>query len=195
MLLVLIAVGSRLKQRPHTWHWAGLAAIFALLSLDEATGIHELSTGPLRELLGPSAPMYYAWVIPAFLCLVPFGLVYSKFVFLQEEGTRNLFVIAGAVYLAGALGVEMIGGSYRSGYGLDLTYGIIATVEEMFEMTGIVIFSYALMDHIERDSLELRLLFHMERCSNEEPVHVPTIESGRERASSAEVTDRLGTES
>ena len=28
VLLVLIAVGSRLKQRPHTWHWAGLAAIF-----------------------------------------------------------------------------------------------------------------------------------------------------------------------
>ncbi len=58
--------------------------------------------------------------------------------------------------MAGALGVEMIGGSYRSGYGLDLTYGIIATVEEMFEMTGIVIFSYALMDHIERDSLAAR---------------------------------------
>ena len=52
--------------------------------------------------------------------------------------------MAGAVYVGGAIGMEMIGGFYQDVYGYDLTYVLLQTIEEVGEMLGIVIFIYAL---------------------------------------------------
>jgi len=59
--------------------------------------------------------------------------------------TRTLFLIAGAVYVSGAVVLEMAGGAYASTHGTDLAYGALASVEEVLEMAGIVVMLYARM--------------------------------------------------
>ena len=120
------------------------------MALDEGLGFHELLTIPLRWRLDATGPLFFAWVIPAIVLVALIGLFYCRFLLSLPSRSRRLFILAAAVYIGGVLGMEMVGSNYYYQYGKTLTYGIIASIEEVFEMTGIVIFIYALLDHLER---------------------------------------------
>ena len=152
MLLALIGMHERANGGRFYRHWIGLAAIFVLMAMDEMLCIHEMTARPLRELLGvTSGPLVRAWVIPAMIFLGFLGLAYFRFLVALAWRSRVLFVSAGAIFVVGAVGLEMVGGAYVSAYGArDLDYGVIATLEELLEMAGMVLFLYALMDYAER---------------------------------------------
>jgi len=136
-------------------HWAGLGGIFALMAMDEMVAIHELSSGVLRSYFGiTGGPLYHAWVIPALVFLVFLALAYFRFLAALPARSRALFVTAGAIYVAGALGMEMAGSAYSAAHGQDLAYGVLSTIEEVLEMSGIVVFLYGLMDHLEHHASE-----------------------------------------
>ena len=69
LLISLIAFDARHKGSADRVKWAGMAAIFLFLSMDEASSMHELLTYPVRELLGTSGILYFAWVVPAMIIL------------------------------------------------------------------------------------------------------------------------------
>jgi hypothetical protein len=127
----------------------GLAVVLALMSLDEATSIHEMTTNPLRSLFETSGALYFAWVIPAMAFVAVFGILYSRFLFHLPARHSIRFLFAGSVYLLGVLGMEMVGGAYVSDHGYSLIYGAIATVEEILEMSGIAILILALLHYME----------------------------------------------
>jgi len=64
--------------------------------------------------------------------------------------TQRLFIAAGTLYVLGSLGVEMSEGLIAESLGgrRNLPYITLATVEEFLEMSGAIIFLYALMEHI-----------------------------------------------
>jgi hypothetical protein len=63
-----------------------------------------------------------------------------------------LFVLAGSVYVTGAVGFEMLSGVfYVQGVSLNPYYVVAQTLEELFEMTGIGIFIYGLANFIESE--------------------------------------------
>jgi hypothetical protein len=145
-LTTLAAFASRDRWR---WHWLILGMLFVLLAYDEAASLHE-SLIPLGRAIVPSdGVLYFSWVIfgAAFVLLV--GLAYVRFVFALPRRTASLFVIAGALYVGGALGVELWGGAFASRFGMDnANYNLIATVEETLEMTGQIVFGYALLQFL-----------------------------------------------
>ncbi len=47
--------------------------------------------------------------------------------------------------------MEIIGGAYVSSHGYDSIYGIIASVEEILEMSGIALFIIALLHYLEEN--------------------------------------------
>ena len=152
-LLGLIAAHAR--SGGFRFHWAGLGVIFALMAMDEMVSIHELSSGVLRSFLGiTGGPLYHAWVLPAIFFLVFLALAYFRFLAALPARSCVLFVTAGVIYIAGVLGMEMAGSAYVAAHGQDLAYGVLATVEEVLEMSGIVVFLYGLMDHLERHAPE-----------------------------------------
>ena len=56
---------------------------------------------------------------------------------------------AAVVYVAGALGVEALGGMYAETHGQrNLVYGLITTVEETLEMAGMSIAAFALLEYL-----------------------------------------------
>ena len=71
-----------------------------------------------------------------------------------------LFIIAGCLYVSGALGMEMVGGNYRDMVGeVDLNYGLITSFEETLEMAGIILFIYGLLDYLRSLSNKIRFRF------------------------------------
>jgi len=147
-LLGLIARAERERGSQDWRYWAGLAVIFVALSADEAASIHELAIHPLRRALGVSGVLAFAWVIPgaAFVALV--GAVYLRFLLRLPAPTRSQFVLAGALFVGGALGMEMVGGALYTAYGMGLQTALESIVEETLEMVGIVVFIHALLSHL-----------------------------------------------
>jgi hypothetical protein len=113
--------------------------------------IHDAVEGPIRRFLDiRGGPLYYAWVIPGIAFVVFMAVAYFRFWWTLPHPTRALLGIAAALYLGGALGMEMVGSSYVVDHGQNLTYGVMATFEEVLEMSGVITLLYALMDYLAR---------------------------------------------
>jgi hypothetical protein len=131
-----------------------------LLALDEAVMLHEQTITPLRDYLGTSGMLYYAWVIPAGFFLLFFLIVFLKFIYHLKPKLRLLFIVAGAIYVSGALGMELMGGYFADLNGKDsLTYALITNFEEVIEMIGILVFINALFYVLETEAQDLRIHF------------------------------------
>jgi hypothetical protein len=150
-LCALLARHHIAARLPYRRHWLVLAALFLLLSLDEIAMLHEYPIDPLREALGTTGPLYYAWVIPGLAAVVVCGLAYVRCWWHLPARTRGLCLLAAAAFVGGAVGVEMLSGMQASRYGeQNLTYALIVHLEEALEMLGVVIFIYALADYVAR---------------------------------------------
>jgi hypothetical protein len=73
-----------------------------------------------------------------------------------NETERLGFIRADVIYVAGAIGMEILNGRYASEYGYDaLQYAMLTLVEETLEMTGIALFIQTLLHYLES---------HIARC-------------------------------
>jgi hypothetical protein len=148
ILLTLIAC-ARKKINEQYLAWLFLGFIF--LSLDEALKIHERVSGMVHRALDTDQLLYVSWVIPYGIASIAIGLLYLLFLFSLPAKTGILFVVAGGIYILGALGFEVLAaltyGYSHEGFG----YFLIATLEEVLEMVGILIFIYALMSYIDSE--------------------------------------------
>jgi len=139
-------------------YWWVLACIFLFLSLDEVSEAHEQLIHPLRYALDLSGAFYWSWVIVGLAVVPAVGLAFIPFLRALPRRTTVLLVVAGGVYVAGALGLEMASGYYYSNrWERDLGYQLITTVEELLEMQGTVLFLYGVLDHMRRESVEARV--------------------------------------
>lgn len=154
VLLALIALSHKRAGLSY-WTWTGLAIIFLFLSMDEFGSIHERFEEPFLRLMQTtgfnklSKVLFYAWVIPYGAALLVFAVAYAKFLFKLPKRTMILFIVAGGMYVSGALGLEILGGMQDRLHGTEnLTYFIISACEEILEMLGIAVFIYALLSYI-----------------------------------------------
>lgn len=151
VILAAIAHTQPKEAIPKAGDWRTLSIIFLFLSIDELASIHELLIEPLRAGLGTSGIFHFAWVIPYSGLVLLLGLKYLKFLTQLPAPTRRAFLLAGAIYIGGALGMEMIDGLYASLYGeKNLTYAFLTTIEETLEMLGIVVFLHTLLTYLKR---------------------------------------------
>jgi hypothetical protein len=150
LLLGMIGFVKRRLREPDTRHWLWLAFIFLYLSADEAARIHEMSE-PFTQRLHFTGFFFYPWIIGGALIVLIVGLSYLRFLFRLPRDIRGLIVIAGSLYVGGALGVESIGARLDELYGFkNLKYSLVVGIEELCEMAGILIFLYALMQYAGR---------------------------------------------
>ena len=148
-LLGIIAAAIRRETAGEWKYWAGLAAVFLTLSMDEAASVHELSIEPLQAMLGTGGLLHWAWVVPGMAFVLVLGMIYLRFIFALPHATRRLFILAAILFVGGALGVEMLGGWWFGEHGRrNMGYSLFWTVEETLEMVGVAVFIYALLDYI-----------------------------------------------
>ena len=167
-LLVLIALLKRQRQDPDVSKWIILAAGFFYLATDEGWALHERLIEPVRGLLGEGelGMLYYAWIIPAMGIVILLGLLFLGFIRRLPHSTMWSFVMAGALYIGGAIGVEMLGGRQVESYGdKNLTYQLLTHLEESMEMGGAILFIHALLRYLAEQYPEIRVLTHKLRPS------------------------------
>ncbi len=162
-LALLICAGllfaiARFKQQTrgrYLNHWRFLSLTFVYLSIDELTEIHEAASDPMHRL-GINGFLHNAWLIPAAVVFLIFGLSFVGFLLHLPKSTRRLFIFSCCLFLAGAAVVELFGGYYAFLNGRDnLGYVLITTVEETLEMLGIVAFIYTLMTYMQQIGIRL----------------------------------------
>ena len=103
-------------------HWRVLAFGFLGISIDEAVGFHEL----LGELFDTTGVLHFGWVIPAGLLVLALGLYFIGFLRRLSPETAGRFVVAGGVYVTGAVLLELPLGLWVEQHGDDnLAYYLI----------------------------------------------------------------------
>ena len=158
--LLLLTGIARMQERDRFYmHWLALGAVFLWLSLDEAAMFHEgINTALVFSQPETEGLFYFPWVIPALIFVGIVGICYIRFLRHIDRRTAAFFLVAGAVYVMGAVGMEMSAGPFVEKYGeLSLPHMICEVIEETLEMLGIVIFIYALLDHLARCVSPIRL--------------------------------------
>lgn len=151
-LLLLVVTLSRRAQGKSFLGWAGLTAIFTYISLDETGTIHEKLTPIIQEQLNVSGFFYFGWVIVGIAAVLIVGLLYLPFLRRLPAHTRNWFILAGAIYVGGALVVESVSANiWYLGNGTSLRFSAVGTVEEWMEMIGVITLIYGVLQHIRRE--------------------------------------------
>lgn len=126
--------------------WLLLGLVFLVGSVDEIISAHEELTEPLRGAFGTSGLLYYAWVIPGAVLAAAVTLVVARPVLSLPPSVRRLIIVAGALYVAGVMGVELVGGLIADTSGEDgLGYRLSTQVEEALESAGLVTLAYGLV--------------------------------------------------
>jgi hypothetical protein len=166
-MLAIIGLHRKQEAKSWAWHWLILAIIFLCLSTDEAASIHEMAASPIHHWL--ESRHHLDSVIPVIgtawlLAGIPFAaivfLVFCHFLLNLPAMTRALFLIAGGLYITGAIGLEALGGRYidQQGGSHTLTYEVMVATEEGLEMVGVIVFIYALMMYIALEGISLQVM-------------------------------------
>jgi len=149
ILLLIIYLHSKNTNSKEAGYWLGLAIIFAFLGFDETAQIHEIVSDFFTLIVDASGVLYFPWVLPYGLATGLVALIYWPWLRRLPRVSRNGFVIAGGVFVSGAIGIEMVSASVADVYSVsDWRYTIFYTVEETLEMSGIVLFIRALVRHM-----------------------------------------------
>jgi hypothetical protein len=168
-LLGIIGLHRREEANPYRWHWLALALIFFCLSVDEGASIHERMLDRLiHRWLEATGYLDYAlsvigtaWVLGGVLFALIVFLLFWHFLQHLPLTTKALFLIAGAMYIAGAIGLEAVGGQYLARHGGNtLTYSMMVAVEEGLEMFGVVVFLYALMLYMAAQGIGFQVVLN-----------------------------------
>ncbi len=149
-VLLALITAVKLKQKdPYARYWLGLSIVFLYLSVDEGAAIHEIFSDPLQAALHTTGYLNFAWLIVFVPLVLLFALLYLRFLFHLPARIRNLVILAGVLYVGGAVIVEAISANrwYVDG-GVSFPYLAIATVEELCEMLGVVVFIFALLSYL-----------------------------------------------
>jgi hypothetical protein len=161
-LLALVAGIERSREGRLWSYWAVLALGFAYLAADELAAVHEKLNRPLQDLLGASRDAT-TWVVAGALGALAAGVFFLPFLRALPARLAARFVLAGAVYVGSAVGLETVAtqlgheAAGGGGYGWA-TLGLVA-LEEGGEMAGVALFVWALLGHLRAAGARLELKF------------------------------------
>ncbi|MGP1395800.1 MAG: hypothetical protein ACTS3R_09845 [Inquilinaceae bacterium] len=143
-----IAVLKRRQCQPFVNAFAMLGLVFLALSIDETASFHESLIDPLRTAFDMSGVLYFAWVIVGAPAAMLVFLVFLPMLrALGWYGVRLVF--AGAVFVTGAVGFELLGGWLDSnGFRQSEAYAIGVLFEESLELVGLLLALFALLDYL-----------------------------------------------
>ncbi|WP_052090439.1 MULTISPECIES: hypothetical protein [Modestobacter] len=126
------------------WHWTVLAAAFCYLSVDELLRLHERANHQVGKVVETSGVFTFGWWVLAAPLVVVFAAAYVRFLRGLPGRIGLLIVVAGTLYVGGAIGMEVVGSWLADDRGmLSAPYVLATTAEEVLEMLGVVVFLYA----------------------------------------------------
>ena len=158
VLLGAIGMAARRALSPLAGYWLALSLLFVFLSLDEAASIHEASMEPLRRLTGRLEGAWQpGWVILGIAAAAIVSAAFLRFFLHLSRFERSQVFLAAMLFIVGALGMEMVTASLFTtsdpSYKENFTYAVLAHIEELLEMLGVVVFIDFLLRRLSRSAV------------------------------------------
>lgn len=124
----------------HCKSWLLFSVVCIVFSLDETLELHE-RLDVIGNEISKHLPidLGFTWVIPGTLIAVLIVALLLRLVVALPRGTRRGLITAGAVFVAGAIGVETLSGLFIQDNGLPWQFFLLTLIEETLEMTGIAL--------------------------------------------------------
>lgn len=135
--------------------WRILGSLFFLLSADEMLSFHERISGILSTSFTTSGMFEFAWVIPALVIIPIFFFLFLPFIRHLHTHVSYTIIIAGAIFVFGAVGMEMIAGifisenNFQDDVFTSPMYRFLVNIEEGLEVLGVIVFIKALLMQAE----------------------------------------------
>jgi hypothetical protein len=151
--LLLLAIGRIQKARGEQFvgRWLLLSAIFGYLAIDEGARIHERLNEPLEALAITTGYLRWGWVLAGGLAVLVLLPLYLPFVRALPGSARKGTLLAGSLYIGGALGFEIVGAGVSEDEGLaSPRYLAVTMIEETAEFAGIGLFIVVLWSLLQR---------------------------------------------
>lgn len=146
------ALGITFEQRKDRRHWQGLVVLFIFLSLDEAAMFHERFGGAFGNVFSANDYLFFNWLLYGIIFTLIIGAIYLPFLFRLPRLTRRGLILSGAVFVSGAIGVEMFGAAVHAGVtplgSSRIFWGIHVIAEEGLEMLGVALLIRTLLRHM-----------------------------------------------
>lgn len=142
------------KTNKEGFKWWLLSLAFLFLSVDESASIHEFFVKflPMYVGIGGEGIFRNAWVIVYGLGAIAFAIYLIPSLLKLPPDLLKGMILSGAVYVGGAIGVEMIGSWYVSHAGdANIGYAALATLEESLEMAGLILFIRYMLVYIREE--------------------------------------------
>jgi hypothetical protein len=143
---------------PHRFAWLILAGGFFVMSADETMALHEnwgqlVPKGARGGMVGPG------WVVVAVpLCLILIAFFWRLLASVSNR-TRVGWLASGAIFLGGAVGMEVVQG-YLLSRGFvhtpSLTYDILNMIENGGELLGIALFIAEVLRYMENEMWQVK---------------------------------------
>lgn len=157
-LAAAAAAHSRQNEKQLARFFAALSGIFVFLSADEAASLHEMLHSVMKHTVATAVFPVFPWLAAGVVFALATAIWAMRPLLRLPAQTRWGILLAGAVYCAGALGMEAAAGVYirsaanpalarTSG---DFVYGMMSVVEETLEMAGAILLLNAVLRHLER---------------------------------------------
>jgi hypothetical protein len=141
---ILAAIGARRRAAglPQANHWTVLGAGFVLMSIDEITQVHERIAKYLLPFDGGFGPAAFNFVYLGAVVTAAVGVAYVPFLRRLPPAARRGMLAAGALFVGGAVGVEVLGAWLLGTVGpADPRYVVVAHLEEGLELAGVYLFA------------------------------------------------------
>jgi len=146
------------QDAPYGRHWTALALILGYLSINELVRIQEVINPALTDTYHLNGLFTLSWVFPFSILVALFALAYLGFLRHLSHRFQVWFGTAGALYVGGALGTELLISLWYGSHGGDnLVYGLLNLAQASFEIVAVTVFLSALLAYISTEIGELRI--------------------------------------
>jgi len=146
-LLWILMRDKRANQDAMAGRWRVLFFGFAFLSIDEIAGIHE----SINSVTDPS------WAYGGGVVVLLLAVYFYSFLKSLPRPTLIAFIVAGAIFVGGAVGVEIIGEPMESD---SLIYNLTTMVEEGMEIFGVIFFTRSLLRYMASSTFKMEVGMH-----------------------------------
>ncbi|WP_417309622.1 hypothetical protein [Devosia sp.] len=145
--MLIVSLAER-RRAIGTWPWwVALGLVFLAMSVDELIVLHETFTA-MREqaaLLGGFGT--FSWVAGGIVFVAVVAIASVPFLLKLPRRTAGRLIVAGAVFVGGALGVEMVSAYIYSNISTGTLYDFTTLVEETLEFAGVWLGLRAVLEH------------------------------------------------
>lgn len=137
---------TRSAQAPY---WLMLAAVLLYMSMDETISFHEAVGDVLwRRGVVPDFLYFANWLVFGIPVAIVVGLLFLRFLRMIERPLAARFILAGAIFLGGAIGMEVIANLLYMEQAPTALYLLETVVEEGSELIGMTLYAVTVLDRL-----------------------------------------------